>query len=350
MTRPGLTIALLTGLAQFGAIEAWADGALPQACGQRLAEKPITLVVPNAAGGGFDIYARALAPVVERISGVPVRVANMPGGGGKAALLRVADAPPDDAVILVENSGDVVAELREDPSLGHSPEDLHVLGAILVEPDAWIGRPDLDLTAPDLPALVAAVSSVDANLAVVGLVAQATGLTVHFVSGYKSSGEQVAAIMRGEADFSPKSLGTAVQVAKSGDAKPLLVLSDGPVASLPGVPWLVGEGSFLAQRSANLTTEQRAKQDQLARLAVELSSGARMLFVSAQMQAETQDCLTSALDAALVDPAFSDAALAQGRPVTPKSAAEASEIYHDKIRAYTEAAPVLAELANQIQP
>ena len=57
-------------------------------------EKPITFVVGYSPGGGFDAYARALAPELEKALGVEVVVENIPGAGGQRAA-RPDSAPPD---------------------------------------------------------------------------------------------------------------------------------------------------------------------------------------------------------------------------------------------------------------
>jgi len=327
-----------------------ANPALPAGCAERMQGQRLTIAVPNAAGGGFDIYARSLAPELERIGGVTVRVSNMPGGGGKAALLRVADAPPEDFAVLIENAGDLVVELLEDPSLGHKPEDFRALGIVQHEPETWVGRPDLDLATVGTGPLVAAVSSVEANLATVGLPSMATGQTVRFVAGYAGSGDQFASVLRGETDFTSKALGTALRAMKSGDMKVLLVLSDGPDPMLPDVPWLAGEGGLVAKLTEGLPEAERAERQRIAQLAVSLSSGGRILVNSAAVPDDAQVCLNAIFDAALVSPAFRDAAQAQGREVSPLGAQDAATILGKKVDAYVQAAPLIEAAAAQLRP
>jgi len=45
-------------------------------------ERPISLIVPYPVGGGTDIVARTLAPLLEREIGGTINVLNRPGGGG----------------------------------------------------------------------------------------------------------------------------------------------------------------------------------------------------------------------------------------------------------------------------
>ncbi|MCX8100161.1 MAG: tripartite tricarboxylate transporter substrate binding protein [Geminicoccaceae bacterium] len=58
-------------------------------------ERPITLVVPWAAGGGTDATARIIAKVMEPDLGVPVNVVTRTGGAGVVGHSAVATAPAD---------------------------------------------------------------------------------------------------------------------------------------------------------------------------------------------------------------------------------------------------------------
>jgi tripartite-type tricarboxylate transporter receptor subunit TctC len=57
--------------------------------------KPITFIVPFAAGGGTDATARMLASLLENMTGWKVIVENRVGGGGSVGHLAAATAPPD---------------------------------------------------------------------------------------------------------------------------------------------------------------------------------------------------------------------------------------------------------------
>ena len=52
------------------------------AAGQNWPARPVTVVVPLAAGGGPDAMARILAPALSERFGQPVLVENVPGAGG----------------------------------------------------------------------------------------------------------------------------------------------------------------------------------------------------------------------------------------------------------------------------
>lgn len=66
--------------------------------------KPITLIVPTAAGGGSDTVARTLAPHLSTALGQPVVVEVKLGAGGSIAASAVARAPADGHTYLVGSS------------------------------------------------------------------------------------------------------------------------------------------------------------------------------------------------------------------------------------------------------
>lgn len=59
------------------------------------AGKSITMLVPWAAGGGTDVGARLLAPLVEKELGAPVQVVNRPGAGSQVGIAEFVRAKPD---------------------------------------------------------------------------------------------------------------------------------------------------------------------------------------------------------------------------------------------------------------
>jgi len=84
----------------------WAPPAYAQS--DFYAGKTIRLVVGASAGGGYDLYARAIAPFLSaHLPGKPtVIVQNMPGGGGLTSVLYLdASAPKDGIVVTTFNSG-----------------------------------------------------------------------------------------------------------------------------------------------------------------------------------------------------------------------------------------------------
>jgi tripartite-type tricarboxylate transporter receptor subunit TctC len=79
-----LSTAILAAVAFAGAT---AEAAWP--------ERPVTLIVPWAAGGGTDATGRIVASMLEERLGQPVNVVNRTGGGGVVGHTDIANAEPD---------------------------------------------------------------------------------------------------------------------------------------------------------------------------------------------------------------------------------------------------------------
>ena len=64
-------------------------------------ERPITVIVPYAAGGAGDIIIRLLSPAIERSLGQPLVIDNRTGGGGTIGAQTVGKAAPDGHTLLL---------------------------------------------------------------------------------------------------------------------------------------------------------------------------------------------------------------------------------------------------------
>lgn len=90
--------------------------------------RPITLVVPFAAGGSSDVNARLIVEQMSRQLGQPIVIENIGGAGGAVALARVAQAPPDGYTIVQGNSGTNTAVYLFTPDVKFSPSDFTPIG------------------------------------------------------------------------------------------------------------------------------------------------------------------------------------------------------------------------------
>lgn len=107
-------------------------------------QKPISLVVPFAAGGPSDKIARDLAEAMRKNLPQSVIVENAAGAGGTIGVAKVARSNPDGYTLLVHHIGMATA-----PSLYRKlsykiPDDFEYLGLINESPSTVITRPTME--------------------------------------------------------------------------------------------------------------------------------------------------------------------------------------------------------------
>jgi tripartite-type tricarboxylate transporter receptor subunit TctC len=106
-------------------------------------EKPVTLVVPFAAGGPTDKIARDLAEAMRKTLGQTVIVDNTAGAGGTIGSDKVARANPDGYTLLVHHIGMATAPALYRKLNYKVPDDFEHLGLINEAPSTLIGRTSL---------------------------------------------------------------------------------------------------------------------------------------------------------------------------------------------------------------
>ncbi len=203
-------------------------------------EKPITFVVPYSPGGGFDAYARAVAPEMEKILGTEVVIENIPGAGGQQGASTVYRADPDGYTIGIFNVPGLTVPQLVGKSSGYDLTDITWIAnlgtskyALAVKADSEFetleqicgqGQPFKHSdTGP------ASTSSVTARVAMSLIDCPITNVT-----GYKGSTDTIIGLMRGEVDATIKPIAQLQKYAESGDVKILMTFEN--ERSLPDIP------------------------------------------------------------------------------------------------------------------
>jgi tripartite-type tricarboxylate transporter receptor subunit TctC len=81
--------------------------------------RPITLVVPYAAGGGNDVMARIVGEKMSKTLGQQVVIDNRPGAGGALATRQVAKAAPDGYTLVIGGTGSLAVNPTLLPNVGY---------------------------------------------------------------------------------------------------------------------------------------------------------------------------------------------------------------------------------------
>ena len=119
-----------------GTTSAWA---------QSYPTKPVTIVVPAAAGGPTDTVARLVADSMSRTLGQQVLVENIGGAGGTIGMARVALATPDGYTLAIWHIGQSTAPALYENLKYNVQDDFDSIGRITDVPMTVVGKADLPI-------------------------------------------------------------------------------------------------------------------------------------------------------------------------------------------------------------
>ena len=218
---------------------------------QTYPDKPVTLVIPFAAGGPTDVVARMIAIPMGKSLGQPVIVENTLGAGGTIATNRVAKAPNNGYTLLLHHMGMSTApalyrKLPYDPLT-----DFEYIGQVLDVPMTLLARKDFPANnLQELLTYVKAnkdkVSLANAGLGAVshlcGMLFQSTiGVDLTTVP-YKGTGPAMNDLMGGQVDLLCDQTTQTVPIIKDGRVKVFGVTTLQRLSALPNIPTLDEQG------------------------------------------------------------------------------------------------------------
>jgi tripartite-type tricarboxylate transporter receptor subunit TctC len=213
--------------------------------------RPITMIVPFAAGGPTDTVGRLIAEPMTRMLGQQVLVENVGGAGGTLGAGRVAKADPDGHTILLYHIGQATSvslyrKLPYDPAKDFTP-----VGRVTDVPMTLVARPTMEAaSASDLLGYIAKnkedVTLVNAG---VGSASHLCGMVLMKALGvpmttipYKGTAPAMTDLIGGRVDvMCDQSTNTSGQI-KSGNIKAYGVTVDKRLGSLPDLPTLAESG------------------------------------------------------------------------------------------------------------
>jgi tripartite-type tricarboxylate transporter receptor subunit TctC len=227
-----------------GAILAGAGDARAQDPGAFLKGETVRFYVGFSPGGGYDSYARMLAPHFEKATGATVVVENRPGGGGNTALNQMVRGKPDGLTMMMLNGeGAIIAQVTGGAGVAFDMAKVNVYGRVADEQHVLVVRPGLPDSLKDIVASggkikLAAVSRPDNMADYSAVMCEALQMNCQIVTGYKGSKECGLAVMNGEVDAITVSEGSGVEYAQGGRAKVIAAIGERRSELAPNVPLL----------------------------------------------------------------------------------------------------------------
>ena len=213
--------------------------------------KPISLIVPFAAGGPTDTVARLIAIPMGKSLGTTVVVENAPGAGGTVASAKVARATPDGYTIYIHHMGMATAQALYD-KLPYDPlKDFEYIGQVVDVPMLLLARKDFPPNNfKELEAYIKAngnkISMANAGP---GAVSQLCGLLLQSRLGvrltnvpYKGTGPALTDLMGGQVDMLCDQTTQTINIVKDNRVKVYGTTTPKRLSALPNVPTLDQEG------------------------------------------------------------------------------------------------------------
>ena len=231
-------------LAAFGS----GSSALSQAA---FPDKPVSLIVPFAAGGPTDVVARMIAIPMGKALGQTVLVENAVGAGGTIAATKVARAAPTGYTIFIHHMGMSTApalykKLSFDPL-----KDFEYIGQVVDVPMTLLARKDFPPTSfTELEAYLKAngnkVSLANAGLGAVShlcglLFMSQVGVELNTIP-FSGTGPAMNALLGGQVDLLCDQTTQTVPLIKDGRVKVYGVTTLNRLSALPNVPTLNEQG------------------------------------------------------------------------------------------------------------
>ena len=218
--------------------------------------RPVKIVVPYAAGGGFDIYTRALAPGLAELWKQSVIVENRPGGNEILAAESVKQSAPDGYTLMLVSDAGMVNNPILVPKLSYSVQrDFALVTRLFDGKSVLVVRSSLPVNSLKEYIAYAKSSGGKANYGSSGI-GSSGHITLAWMANhanvplthvpYKGSAPIIQDMITGVVDATLAPLGLVDAFIRSGQIRPIAVTGDKRIKSLPNVPSVheTGDGLY----------------------------------------------------------------------------------------------------------
>jgi tripartite-type tricarboxylate transporter receptor subunit TctC len=257
--------------------------------------KTLRILVGSPPGGGYDVYARLVAPALADKLGATVLVENRDGNGGLAALttLMVRSA---DGLTIMNGSAEaaILSQMLGRPNVTWDVTKLNWLAKVASAPKLWYVGPNARYSsvaeaAKADPLTWSATGPADDISDVAAVISYVLGLKSKIVMGYRGAGDMSLAVIRNEVDSGVLSADSALQRIDS--IKPIALFGARRWRHLPDVPTLSEAASLPADKLWSVELRQQIGEAQ------------RAMVAAPGVPAERVDYLRSVFAEVLNDPA-----------------------------------------------
>ena len=249
----------------------------PSASAQTYPSKPITMIVPFAAGGATDVLARFLGERMRAILGQPIIVENVTGAGGSIGVTRAVRAPADGYTLEMGTSTTNMLLGGLYPLQFDLIDDLAPVLLIASEPLMIVGKKNLP--ANDLKELIAWLKAnpdkASIGIPAVGGTGHLAGLSflneigtkAQFIP-YRGNGPALQDLVAGQIDLQIEPASNFFAQAKAGAIKPYAITATNRSTAASDIPTTAEAGmpGFQASLWYGLWAPKDTPKDIIARL------------------------------------------------------------------------------------
>ena len=241
----------------FGRLTAAAFGLSIAISGAALAQaypnKPMTMIIPFAAGGPTDVLGRVMAQRMSELLGQQVIVENVGGAGGMTGSKRVADAAPDGYTIVLGTVGThAQSQTIYKKPLYHSVTDFTPVALVAEVPIVLITRKDLPVT--NLKEFIAYAKANQSKMqygsAGAGSATHLGCVLLNYLIGvdithvpYRGTGPAMQDLQGGRIDYLCEVVSTAKPQIDGGTVKAIAIMTKERSKALPDVPTGLEQGT-----------------------------------------------------------------------------------------------------------
>lgn len=212
--------------------------------------KPVTIIVPQAAGGANDAIARVIAQKLSEQLGQPFIIDNRTGAGGNVGTVAAAKARADGYTLMITADSSMVINPSLYKSTGFDPQkDFEPVGPVATAGYVLVANPNFPArNVAELVALakaqpgkinIGSAGNGTLNHLIGEMLGKATGIDLVHVP-YKGAAAAVTDLVAGQVQVSVQSLPSSISFIRNGKLKVLGVVNTRRVPALPDSP-TIGE-------------------------------------------------------------------------------------------------------------
>jgi tripartite-type tricarboxylate transporter receptor subunit TctC len=223
------------------------------ASAQTYPTKPVTMIIPFAAGGPTDVLGRVMAQRMSEVLGQQVVVENVGGAGGMTGSKRVADTAPDGYMTLLGTVGtQAQSQTMYKKPLYNSATDFTPVALVAEVPIVLITRKDLPVK--DLKEFITYAKANQAKMqygsAGAGSATHLGCVLLNHIIGvdithvpYRGTGPAMQDLQGGRIDYLCEVISTAKPQIDGGTVKPIAIMTKERSPALPNVPTGLEQGT-----------------------------------------------------------------------------------------------------------